>query len=106
MRLDRYPSWRRKWESPSLYQTGENKVKKRGAFFDAQKETAKTPRQPHDPPSCHHDFTIIKHPKDSKTPSKPESSPGIFFSNQPSNFVRLDLKHADPSPRPPALRRL
>jgi hypothetical protein len=82
----------------------ENKVKKRGAFFNVQKVTAKTPRQPHNSPCCHHDFTITKHPKIQKSPYKTASSPRIFFSNQASNSIRLDLKHADPSPRPSVLR--
>jgi hypothetical protein len=59
---------------------GENKVKKCGVFLDSQKETVKTPRQPRIPPSAHHDFTITKHPENSKSPSKQHHRQGKHFS--------------------------
>jgi hypothetical protein len=68
-----------KWENLPLHAGSENKVEKCGTFFNFQKETVKTPRQPHNSPYCHHNFTIAKHPKNQKSPYKTTSSPQIFF---------------------------
>jgi hypothetical protein len=40
-----------------------NKVQKVGVFFEPEKVTAKTPRQPHKSPQLHHDLPSRKHPK-------------------------------------------
>src|SRR5271170_3531845 len=67
----------------------ENKVKKRGTFFDSQKMTAKTPRHPDNSPCCHHDFTIAKHPKTQKTPSKPHLHHTDVFSRIKPQFLSV-----------------
>ncbi|WP_216843062.1 hypothetical protein [Granulicella sp. S190] len=45
-----------------------NKVEKRGMFLDTRKLTAKTPRQPRNPPQLHQQKTITKQPFFAKSP--------------------------------------
>jgi hypothetical protein len=47
-----------------------NKLRNHGAFFEAKKPTAKTPRFTTQPPRLHHQKTTIKHPFLAKTPAK------------------------------------
>jgi hypothetical protein len=56
-----------------------NKVDKRGTFFSVQKVTAKTPRQPHNSPYCHHNFTITKQHKIKNPLTKPHLHHEYFF---------------------------
>jgi hypothetical protein len=50
--------------------TPKNKLRNHGAFFEAEKLTAKTPRFTTQPPRLHHQKTTIKHPFFAKTPAK------------------------------------
>jgi hypothetical protein len=78
------------WAFPQslLPKTGppKNKLRNHGAFFEAKKLTAKTPRFTTQPPRLHHQKTTIKHPFFAKNPAKHHKPTPKKYSTCPNEF--------------------